>query len=166
MNCQAAKSSPMSPLARLWLRELKEETGLELARIEQFVGSIDYFSKAGESTRQFNFIAQVSEYSGIRLSPSTTIMCGPVRVTWSSFQCPRRHEARCGHVSPELTSLCPPTVTSPPFLTPSFSLLSPCQIVMRIAFPNSHHTRQPLSPRKDANNRSPCLVPPNNRTQS
>ncbi len=55
-------------LGEALLRELKEETSLELARMEQYVGSIDYFSKAGEPTRQFNFIARVSDYSGIRLT--------------------------------------------------------------------------------------------------
>ena len=50
-------------LGEALLRELKEETSLDLARTEQYVGSIDYFSKAGEPTRQFNFIAQVSEHS-------------------------------------------------------------------------------------------------------
>ena len=55
-------------LGEALLRELKEETSLDLARTEQYVGSIDYFSKAGEPTRQFNFIAQVSEHSGVRLT--------------------------------------------------------------------------------------------------
>ena len=59
---------PSESLSEALLRELNEETGLELARREQYVGSIDYFSKSGEPTRQFNFIAQVSEHSGIRLT--------------------------------------------------------------------------------------------------
>ena len=49
-------------------REVKEETGLEVARREQYVGSIDYFSKAGEPTRQFNFLVRVREHSPIRLT--------------------------------------------------------------------------------------------------
>ena len=40
----------------------------------------------------------------------------------------------------------PPTVTSPPFLTPSFSLLSPCRIVVRIAFPTPPHPTTPQTP--------------------
>ena len=59
---------PNESLGEALLRELKEETGLDLARTEQYVGSIDYFSKAGEPTRQFNFIARVSEHSGVRLT--------------------------------------------------------------------------------------------------
>ena len=55
-------------LGEALLRELREETGLELARREQYVGSIDYFSKAREPTRQFNFIAKVRAYSEIRLT--------------------------------------------------------------------------------------------------
>ena len=59
---------PGESLGEALLRELKEETGLELARREQYVGSIDYFSKSGEPTRQFNFLATVKEHSGIRLT--------------------------------------------------------------------------------------------------
>ena len=59
---------PGESLGEALLRELKEETGLELARREQYVGSIDYFSRAGEPTRQFNFLATVQEHSGIRLT--------------------------------------------------------------------------------------------------
>ena len=50
------------------LREVKEETGLELARKDRFVGSIDYPSKIGEPTRQFNFGVTVRRYSRIRLA--------------------------------------------------------------------------------------------------
>lgn len=59
---------PGESLGEALLRELKEETGLELARREQYVGTIDYFSKSGEPTRQFNFLATVQEHSGIRLT--------------------------------------------------------------------------------------------------
>ena len=49
------------------LREVKEETGLEVARKEHYAGSIDYSSKIGEPTRQFNFAVTVRRYSRIRL---------------------------------------------------------------------------------------------------
>ena len=64
----SGKVEPNESVGEALLRELKEETSLDLARTEQYVGSIDYFSKAGEPTRQFNFIAQVSEHSGVRLT--------------------------------------------------------------------------------------------------
>ncbi len=64
----SGKVEPNESLGEALLRELKEETGLELARREQYVGSIDYFSKAGKPTRQFNSIVDVQEHSRIRLT--------------------------------------------------------------------------------------------------
>jgi len=41
-------------------REVREETGLEVIEIKEYLGHFDYQSKKGEKTRQFNFHVEVS----------------------------------------------------------------------------------------------------------
>lgn len=43
------------------VREVKEETGLDLAVIHTLLGHFDYFSKSGKKTRQFTFWVQVKD---------------------------------------------------------------------------------------------------------
>lgn len=40
-------------------REVKEETGLEISEITEYMGHFDYLSKSGKKTRQFNFAATI-----------------------------------------------------------------------------------------------------------
>ncbi|MBA7634791.1 hypothetical protein ES703_42389 [subsurface metagenome] len=49
-------------------REVKEETGLKIIRIGEYVNSFDYESSSGEKTRQFNFVVEV-ENEEIKLNP-------------------------------------------------------------------------------------------------
>lgn len=49
-------------------REVKEETGLDLARITGYLGSFDYTSGSGKKSRQFNFTVEVTVPELITLS--------------------------------------------------------------------------------------------------
>ena len=50
------------------LREVEEETGLNVSEILQYIGYFDYESKDGRLTRQFNFVVNVSDFLKIRLT--------------------------------------------------------------------------------------------------
>ena len=50
------------------LREVEEETGLEVSRIVRYVGHFDYESKSGKKTRQFNFAVSVNSPLEIKLA--------------------------------------------------------------------------------------------------
>ena len=56
-------------LNRTLLREIKEETGLDVNKIDEYIGSFDYKSSSGEKTRQFNFVVGV-ENEEINLNPA------------------------------------------------------------------------------------------------
>ena len=49
-------------------REMVEETGLEPAKILDYLGSFDYLSGSGKKTRQFNFLVEPNG-EGVRLDP-------------------------------------------------------------------------------------------------
>ncbi|UQS22869.1 NUDIX domain-containing protein [Amycolatopsis thermalba] len=42
------------------IREVKEETGLDVSRIADYLGSFDYTSGSGKKSRQFNFAVDVT----------------------------------------------------------------------------------------------------------
>jgi len=48
-------------------REIKEETGLEIKKIKQYLGFFHYKSKSGKKTRQFNFLIE-TDLGDIKLS--------------------------------------------------------------------------------------------------
>lgn len=58
-------------------REVKEETGLEVTTISDYLGSFDYMSGSGKKSRQFNFAVEVAapeavelqEHDGYRWAP-------------------------------------------------------------------------------------------------
>ena len=51
------------------VREVKEETGLDVSEINRYLGSFDYQSSSGKKARQFNFA--VSVQSGeVKINPS------------------------------------------------------------------------------------------------
>ena len=59
-------------------REVTEETGLHVARAEDYLGFFDYLSGSGRTTRQFNFLVLVSEFSYISLTEHDAfIWAGP-----------------------------------------------------------------------------------------
>ena len=50
------------------LREIKEETNLEVESIGMFINTFDYLSKSGKKSRQFNFEVMVKETTNIFLT--------------------------------------------------------------------------------------------------
>jgi 8-oxo-dGTP diphosphatase len=50
------------------LREVEEETGMNISKISQYIGHFDYESKSGKKTRQFNFAVNVSPFLEIKLT--------------------------------------------------------------------------------------------------
>lgn len=49
------------------IREVKEETGLEVSAICDYLGSFDYLSGSGKKSRQFNFAVDVASPGPVRL---------------------------------------------------------------------------------------------------
>ncbi len=49
-------------------REVMEETGLRVAEVEGYLGFFDYASRGGRTTRQFNFLVAVCDFSCVSLS--------------------------------------------------------------------------------------------------
>ena len=50
------------------LREVKEETGLEVRKVNGYLGSFDYEDERGEKTRCFNYAVEVSGPFQVELS--------------------------------------------------------------------------------------------------
>ncbi len=50
------------------LREVREETGLEVRRVNDYLGSFDYEDERGEKTRAFNYTVEVSGPLHVELS--------------------------------------------------------------------------------------------------
>lgn len=50
------------------IREIKEETNLEILNIESFINTFDYLSGSGKKSRQFNFEIKVKKYDDISLT--------------------------------------------------------------------------------------------------
>jgi len=51
------------------VREVKEETGLDVSKINQYLGSFDYQSSSGKKARQFNFAISVQSEE-VKINPS------------------------------------------------------------------------------------------------
>ena len=49
------------------IREAKEETGLDVAAIRDYLGSFDYTSSSGKKSRQFNFAVDVTAAEPVEL---------------------------------------------------------------------------------------------------
>lgn len=60
------------------VREVKEETGLEVTAIRDYLGSFDYVSGSGRKSRQFNFAVDVSATGPVKLQEHDAY-------TWTSF---------------------------------------------------------------------------------
>lgn len=52
-------------------REIKEETGMDILRIESYLNYFDYFSQSGKKTRQFNFVIIPTACSRVVLTEHT-----------------------------------------------------------------------------------------------
>jgi len=51
------------------IREVKEETSLDVSEIKKYLGSFDYQSSSGRATRQFNFAVSVNP-GDVKINPS------------------------------------------------------------------------------------------------
>ena len=49
-------------------REIKEETNLNVERIENYINSFDYESRSGKKSREYNFSVKVKNVNNIKLS--------------------------------------------------------------------------------------------------
>ena len=67
----SGKVEEEEPLDQALYREVKEETNLDVEKIENYLGCFDYESKSGKKTRQFNFVVSVKKPMEIKLSEHT-----------------------------------------------------------------------------------------------
>ncbi|KZM68504.1 NUDIX hydrolase [Nocardia terpenica] len=56
----SGKVEPGEALDQALIREVKEETGLDVTRITHYLGDFDYESGSGKQSRQFNFTVEVA----------------------------------------------------------------------------------------------------------
>ena len=93
------------------IREVKEETGLEVLNISKYIDSFDYLSKSGKKTRQFNFLVNVklanpiltehSSYSWLRKSnvmDHAEISPEVKQTITAYFQDNKAYEKSCGAI--------------------------------------------------------------------
>ncbi len=50
------------------IREVKEETNLDVINIKNYINTFDYLSGSGKKARQYNFVVEVDNSSNVKLS--------------------------------------------------------------------------------------------------
>lgn len=74
----SGKVEPGEALDAALGREVKEETGLDVADICDYLGVFDYTSGSGKKSRQFNFAVRV-------VSPESVVLQEHDKYAWTSF---------------------------------------------------------------------------------
>ncbi|CAM4042097.1 NUDIX domain-containing protein [Nocardia ninae] len=64
----SGKVDPGETLDQALIREVKEETGLDIAGIRKYLGEFDYQSGSGKKSRQFNFTVDVIDPEPVELT--------------------------------------------------------------------------------------------------
>lgn len=64
----SGKLEPGESLFDAVVREVKEETNLDVLKIEEYVDYFDYLSGSGKKSRQYNFLVSVKNFENILLT--------------------------------------------------------------------------------------------------
>ncbi|WP_131785676.1 NUDIX hydrolase [Protofrankia symbiont of Coriaria ruscifolia] len=74
----SGKVEPDEALDMALIREIKEETGLDVAAIRDYLGSFDYMSGSGKKSRQFNFAVDVASPEPVEMQEHDAFAWTPI----------------------------------------------------------------------------------------